>query len=379
MRSPKGVIHRPSFNCSRLKSFEIKAIVVKMAAFPDEVGVGGSNGSPPRLVEATESYLHIEWPQVVDVIFELEMKEVAALTVPTSDTEWKSLTTTLKSNSVKKKNLLLGVGYQFRYRIVGGNGHFSHPSDTYYLRDPTTMKRYITPPSLVKVDGNCCTISYTEVDGVVGYKIRYRREDCYDDWVTIEKVVSGSSVTKKNLINGATYLFSVVPVTENSNEYVWSMATSIKVHSLVSYFSQILPSELYHSSSSLNMIKSREFLPNKIILLYFSAHWCGPCRQWTPQLAQFYVNIKRAQLSHEIEIIFCSCDHSNEEFLSYYKESHPWLAVHYDAPAREELASRFKVTGIPRCVVLNPSGKIIVDNLVGTNLDVSLVNSWKAM
>lgn len=354
-----------------------------MALFLGEVGVGGSNSSPPRLVEATESYLHIEWPQVVDAIFDLEMKEVAATTatqqtIATADREWKSLTTTRKSNSVKKKNLILGVGYQFRYRIVGGNGHFSHPSDTYYLRDPTTMK-YITPPSLVKVDGNCCTISYIEVDGVVGYKIRYRREDCYEDWVTIEKVVSGSSVTKKNLINGAAYLFSVVPVTENSSEFTWSMAISIKIHSLAPYFSQILPSELYHSSSSLNMIKSREFLPNKIILLYFSAHWCGPCRQWTPQLSQFYHNIKRAQLSHEIEIIFCSCDHSSEEFLRYYKESHPWLAIHYDAPAREELANRFKVTGIPRCVVLNPSGKIIVDNLVGVNLDISLVSSWKAL
>ena len=341
-----------------------------MAAFPPDVVDVGSTA--PRLVEATESYLHIEWSQVNDAIFELEMREIAA-----QETAWTSLSKTLKSNSVKKKNLSQGVGYQFRCRLVGNYNSFSNSSDTYYLRDSTKMK-YIAPPTLVKVDGNCCTISYAEVEGVSGYKIRYRREDCYDDWVTIDKVVSGCSITKKNLVNGASYLFSVAPITENINEFTWSMATSIKIHSLAPFLSQILPSELYQNSS-LSTVKSKEFLTNKIVLLYFSAHWCGPCRQYTPALAQFYNNIKRAQLGHEVEIIFCSCDNSNEEFLSYYKASHPWLAVQYDAPAREELAGRFKVTGIPRCLVLNPTGKVIVDNLVGVNLDISLINSWKSL
>ena len=357
-------------------------------------GENARMSSAVRLVEATETYLHVEWPQVNDATFELEMKEVNASTslqqadatdastslqqVDATDIEWRSLATTLKSNSVKKKNLVQSVGYQFRHRIAGSDGHFSAPSETYYLRDPTSMK-YIAPPSLVKVDGNSCTISYVEVDGVVGYKLRYRREDCYDDWVTIEKVVSGSSVTKKNLINGRTYLFSVAPVTESISDYVWSIATPIKIHSLSQYLSQILPCELYLTSSTMNMVKSKEFLSNKIILLYFSAHWCGPCRQYTPQLSQFYGNIKRVQLGHEIDIIFCSCDHSNEEFLSYYKASHPWLAIPYDASAREDLASRFKVTGIPRCVVLSPTGKIIVDNLVGMDLDVSLISTWKSL
>ena len=53
----------------------------------------------------------------------------------------------------------------------------------------------------------------------------------------------------------------------------------------------------------------------KAVLFYFSAHWCGPCRQFTPALARFY------QKHHkEMAVVFVSADRSEGEMEKYYSE-----------------------------------------------------------
>src|SRR5437764_9700345 len=44
----------------------------------------------------------------------------------------------------------------------------------------------------------------------------------------------------------------------------------------------------------------------KLIGLYFSAHWCPPCRKFTPELVQFYNRV--APQHSEFEIVFVSLD-----------------------------------------------------------------------
>ena len=46
-------------------------------------------------------------------------------------------------------------------------------------------------------------------------------------------------------------------------------------------------------------------LEGKLVGLYFSAHWCPPCRRFTPRLVDF-----RDRLGKEspLEIVFVSCD-----------------------------------------------------------------------
>merc|ERR1711920_810196 len=56
-------------------------------------------------------------------------------------------------------------------------------------------------------------------------------------------------------------------------------------------------------------------LRGKTLGLYFSAHWCPPCRGFTPKLKAFYEEY--AAKSTDFEIIFISADRSEEEMHSY--------------------------------------------------------------
>ena len=59
------------------------------------------------------------------------------------------------------------------------------------------------------------------------------------------------------------------------------------------------------------------------LLFYFSAHWCPPCKGFTPQLAEFY---RSHADSKSFEIVFVSSDHDETEFKSYFAEM-PWTSV----------------------------------------------------
>lgn len=61
----------------------------------------------------------------------------------------------------------------------------------------------------------------------------------------------------------------------------------------------------------------------KTVGIYFSAHWCPPCRGFTPKLAEFY---KKLHTEKNFEIVFVSSDKSEDEFQKYHKEM-PWLAL----------------------------------------------------
>ncbi|XP_069883520.1 nucleoredoxin isoform X2 [Dipodomys merriami] len=71
--------------------------------------------------------------------------------------------------------------------------------------------------------------------------------------------------------------------------------------------------------------------------VYFSAHWCPPCRSLTRVLVESYRKIKEA--GQQFEIIFVSADRSEESFKQYFSEM-PWLAVPYTDEARRSRLNR---------------------------------------
>ncbi|CAF1027729.1 unnamed protein product [Rotaria sordida] len=89
---------------------------------------------------------------------------------------------------------------------------------------------------------------------------------------------------------------------------------------------------------------------DKVIGLYFSAHWCPPCRSFTPVLVEFY---KTHAEEKKFEIIFISSDNDEDSFDEYYNDM-PWLALDYNERTKaEEIEKKFNVTGIPKFVLLD--------------------------
>ena len=66
-------------------------------------------------------------------------------------------------------------------------------------------------------------------------------------------------------------------------------------------------------------------------MLYFSAHWCPPCKAFTPALAEFY---KKHHEAKSFEIIFVSFDRNEEGFKEYVKEM-PWWSIEFSDDTRE--------------------------------------------
>lgn len=110
-----------------------------------------------------------------------------------------------------------------------------------------------------------------------------------------------------------------------------------------------------------------EALTGKIVGIYFSAHWCPPCRAFTPQLADFYNRMKA--LGRNLEIVFASSDRDQESFDDYRAEM-PWLALPFaEQNIKEALSQQFGVSGIPSLIFLNADGSILSND--GRNMVTS--------
>lgn len=113
--------------------------------------------------------------------------------------------------------------------------------------------------------------------------------------------------------------------------------------------SQLLPSTYLAADGSRRGIQQ---LAQKYLLLYFSAHWCPPCQQFTPKLAAAYLQLRQTR-SDDFEILFVSSDHDPQTFDSYFRTM-PFGAIPYeDRAAKTALSARLQIRGIPTLVVLD--------------------------
>jgi len=103
-----------------------------------------------------------------------------------------------------------------------------------------------------------------------------------------------------------------------------------------------------YGSATLSVKQAME--GKKALALYFSAHWCPPCRGFTPKMAEWYKNNLKAK---GLEVIFISSDRDEAAFKEYFAEQ-PWLALDYsDRSLKEKLSNAFGVEGIPSLVILD--------------------------
>lgn len=99
----------------------------------------------------------------------------------------------------------------------------------------------------------------------------------------------------------------------------------------------------------------------EVVGFYFSAHWCPPCRRFTPILADFYEELMEA--SSPFEIIFVSSDRSEDALFDYMNEAHgDWLAVPFDSSVGNQIKEKFGISGIPTFIVVKKDGTVITAN-----------------
>jgi len=365
------------------------------------------------LVGATSSTLTISWPKIIqNESNDGSMKYILQYLaeglplrddIVAGDDGYATLSQTLTANLLlKKKNLRKEDGpYRFRVRDAPGiNDWIGHELPFNVLSNEEESILQMSVPNVNADDVTCSVhLEWNEIDvtpkmcdffeiqnddlTIKGYEIQMRICSIGGSpWETIAPCFSGLQVRKKNLDRKSTYHFRLRPVFENASlldryESPFSMPSDVVVFhehtispGLLRLFNGIDQLLVNGGRSSAKVENSLGGPKGKVILLYASAHWCGPCRQFTPQLVQFYNRHHRKDL----EIVFLSADHDEASFRSYYNTM-PWNAIPYDSDVRQRLLSWIKVTGIPRLVVLNSNtGGILIDNVVGKPMDVK---AWR--
>jgi len=94
--------------------------------------------------------------------------------------------------------------------------------------------------------------------------------------------------------------------------------------------------------------------------VYFSAHWCGPCRAFTPKLVSWYKAFKRYH--PDFELVFSSCDKDASAMEEYIKlTSMPWPVLAFEKKNTRLLSAYFP-KGIPCLVFLDEHGNPVVPN-----------------
>ena len=99
-----------------------------------------------------------------------------------------------------------------------------------------------------------------------------------------------------------------------------------------------------------------EFTSRTILFLCItdSAHWCPPCRRFTPLLRKAYLDAVAA--GKEFEVVFVSCDQNQVGFDEYFATM-PWKAIPFeDADRRDKLSNTFGIHGIPALLLMDEHG-----------------------
>jgi nucleoredoxin len=118
------------------------------------------------------------------------------------------------------------------------------------------------------------------------------------------------------------------------------------------------------SGSTLQPVPDSRLAGVKYFGLYYSASWCGPCREFTPGFVNAYRQLK--QKHPEFEVVFISADNSGADMRDYMKEDRmPWTALKYDLRERNPELLRYSGPGIPCLVLVDASGRVLADSYRG--------------
>jgi nucleoredoxin len=119
------------------------------------------------------------------------------------------------------------------------------------------------------------------------------------------------------------------------------------------------------NGSDLERFDASALKGKKYLAVYFSASWCGPCKQFTPRLVNWYQQ-QKAELDN-FDVIFVSRDHSKEAMVEYIKQDGmPWPALTFaKADQRSSPLEKYAGRGIPCLVIIDGEGKVLSHSYKG--------------
>jgi thiol-disulfide isomerase/thioredoxin len=334
------------------------------------------------LIDATSDSLTVSWTGATGG------SEKYVLQYRRSNEEnFQTLSDRLASNQARKKHLedTDNHGFIFRAKLVtepDDDGAWMTHSEPFHLLSQQDDLKKMSPPTVSLGGANQTLLiqwmASTETN-TTGYELQMRENIGGEPWKSIAASLQGREVRKKNLTSKHGYQFRVRPVSSDDvSTWPFSSPSDAAVaiglsDGLKSLFKSLDKGTLLGSSSDQPIPLSDALGGKEFVLLYASAHWCGPCRQATPLLANWYNSLG---LSKPIEVVFLSADHDERSFQDYFK-SMPWLAIDFDDDGREQLMSFLQVSGIPQLAVIDArTGRIIEKNAIGKPFDIS---RWRSL
>ena len=140
-------------------------------------------------------------------------------------------------------------------------------------------------------------------------------------------------------------------------------------------FEDLFKMELFNKQ--MQKVSGEDALKGKVILLYFSAHWCPPCRQFTPVLAKFYD--QAVAEGKNIACVFVSSDQDENAMKDYFTKEHGnYYALPHGHELADFLSGKYGVRGIPTLMVVKQNGDIIEANGRGqvTSAKTEVCDEW---
>eukprot|EP00483_Globobulimina_turgida_P008654 UN08672 len=103
---------------------------------------------------------------------------------------------------------------------------------------------------------------------------------------------------------------------------------------------------------------------NEVIGIYFSAHWCGPCRKFTPELKERYSNW--VEKKKALKLVLVSLDKERESFDEYYGSMHTdWFAISFnETERRKDVNARLNLNQSIPCLIFvdSKTGEVFARN-----------------